>query len=431
MWRPLGVRLAYWASTVRTCPLWQLQLRLRCYVLAICMTGCAAVAAAAASTPWHTRDIVMYGVLLALGAVTVEAVAQWGEPTGGISKDAHGVWRLAAAVLLPPVYVLIAPAVILALTHWRIGRSLAYRRVFSAAAVGLSYGASSLIFHTGWRHGDRLPATTGEAAQWLLLAIACGVMRWSLNVALVAVAVRLDDPAARLKDQLGTADALYNDAAELCLGTLVAFCAAAAPIMVVLALPCGTLLQRSSSHAQLVHASRTDAKTGLLTATAWQREASTQIVRAIRTRTPAAVAMIDIDHFKQVNDTFGHLAGDAVLASVAATLSGSMREYDLAGRFGGEEFSLLLPHTGPDAALLITERLRHILSQIIIPATAPPGDEQRHITVSIGVAALGSGISDLTELLASADAALYRAKREGRNTVRLMPMSSDNPKDLQ
>lgn len=433
MWRPPKGRLICWASSVGTWPLWRLQPRLRCYVLSVCGAGAVAIATAAAYTTWRARDVAIYGLLLVLGAATVEAVAQWGEPAGSISKDAHGVWQLAAAVLLPPVYVLIAPAVILALTHWRIRRSLAYRRVFSATAIGLSYGAASLAFHAGWRHGGRLPTDTAEAASWLLLAVACAVLRWGLNNALVATAVRLDDPAARLKDHLGTADALYNDAAELCLGTLVAFAATVAPIMVILALPCGTLLQRSSSHAQLLHASRTDAKTGLLTATAWQREANAQVIRAIRTRTPAAVAMVDIDHFKQVNDVFGHLAGDAVLASVAAALSGSMREYDLAGRFGGEEFSVFLPQTGADAALLFAERLRRILGQILIPVATPAGNDEPHITVSIGVAILGPGIGDLTDLLADADAALYRAKREGRNAVRLaeMPMSSGDPKHFQ
>jgi diguanylate cyclase (GGDEF)-like protein len=184
------------------------------------------------------------------------------------------------------------------------------------------------------------------------------------------------------------------------------------------ALPCATLLQRSASHAQLVRASRTDAKTGLLSAMAWQREAAVQLARAIRTRAPVAVAMVDIDHFKQVNDTYGHLAGDAVLAGVAAALTGGLREYDLAGRFGGEEFSLLLPDTDTEEAVRVAERLRVIMSRIAIPAQGTDGQEA-HITVSIGVAVLTSGVNDLTELLAAADAALYRAKRAGRNLVRL------------
>jgi diguanylate cyclase (GGDEF)-like protein len=108
---------------------------------------------------------------------------------------------------------------------------------------------------------------------------------------------------------------------------------------------------------------------------------------------------------------------------VAAALSGGLREYDLAGRFGGEEFSLLLPGADADEAVRVAERLRVILSRIAIPAQGGDGQDP-HITASIGVAVLVPGISDLTELLAAADAALYRAKRAGRNLVRLSSQSS-------
>ncbi|HEV2451762.1 MAG TPA: GGDEF domain-containing protein, partial [Streptosporangiaceae bacterium] len=242
---------------------------------------------------------------------------------------------------------------------------------------------------------------------------------WVLNTALVVSAVRLDDPTARVLDMVGGKDGLYNDVAEACVGALVAFAAAASPLLLLVALPCGALLQRSARHSQLVQASRVDAKTGLLSAATWQREAAVEVTRAIRTRTPLAVAMVDIDHFKQVNDTYGHLVGDAVLAGVAAALTGGMREYDIAGRFGGEEFSLLMPHADADEALHIAERLREILGQIPIPAGFQTGEDPPHITVSIGVAALTTGVSDLTDLLAAADTALYRAKRAGRNAVRL------------
>jgi diguanylate cyclase (GGDEF)-like protein len=218
---------------------------------------------------------------------------------------------------------------------------------------------------------------------------------------------------------LGGQEGLYNDAAEGCVGVLVAAAVTVTPLLLAVALPCGMLLNRSARHAQLVHASRTDAKTGLLTASAWQREAAVQVTRARRTHTPIAVAMVDIDHFKAVNDTYGHLAGDAVLAAVAAALSGGMREYDLAGRFGGEEFTLLMPHADATEALRIAERLRAILACIPVPASTPPGQDPPRITASLGVAVLGPGLTDLTDLLAAADTALYRAKHAGRNTVRL------------
>lgn len=238
-----------------------------------------------------------------------------------------------------------------------------------------------------------------------MLALTAAVLRWVLNNALVLAAVRLDDPASRIRDLLGGRDGLYNDVAECCVGVLVALCAAVSPLMLIVALPCGTLLQRSSRHSQLIQASRTDPKTGLLSAATWQHEAAVQVARAIRARAPLAVAMIDIDHFKRVNDTYGHLAGDAVLAEVARVLSAGLRGYDLAGRFGGEEFTLLLPDADEAEALRIAERLRASLGEIPVRAGEAP-----RITVSIGVAAIVGGIADLTDLLAAADTALYRAR---------------------
>jgi diguanylate cyclase (GGDEF)-like protein len=402
---------------VRRWPLWQLRPRLRAYVLAVIVTGGGAVIVAAAFTPWRARDGVVYAFLLAFGAVTVETARRAGEPAGGI-KDAQGVWEIAAALLLPPFYALTGPIVVFVLLQWRVRRSLAYRRVFSAAAIGLSTGAASLAFHSAWRRPALLPAGRSGALAWVVLAIACAVLRFVVNSALVVSAIKLDDPAARTRDLLGGREGLANDTAEVCVGVLVAFAAAITPLMLIVALPCGTLLQRSASHAQLLHASRTDAKTGLLAAVTWQREAAVQVARALRTRTPLAVAMVDIDHFKAVNDTYGHLAGDGVLQAVARILSAGMREYDLAGRFGGEEFSLLLPHADGTEALSIAERLRAALAVIPLPGGSEAGDRP-HITVSIGVAALTDGISDLTDLLAAADTALYRAKRSGRNAVRL------------
>jgi diguanylate cyclase (GGDEF)-like protein len=190
----------------------------------------------------------------------------------------------------------------------------------------------------------------------------------------------------------------------------------------VFALPFVTLLQRSFRHAQLVNASRIDSKTGLLNAGTWEREAAAEVARAVRTRTPLALALVDIDHFKGVNDTFGHLTGDRALRAIARTFRIFLREYDLVGRFGGEEFALLLPHTKALDAYGIAERIReHIASTSVDVGDLPEG---RHVqvTVSMGVAALGaywdtSTGGQIADLLAAADRALYRAKRAGRDQV--------------
>jgi diguanylate cyclase (GGDEF)-like protein len=196
---------------------------------------------------------------------------------------------------------------------------------------------------------------------------------------------------------------------------------AISPFTVIAALPLATLLQRSAVHGQLVKDARTDSKTGLLNAATWERAATAEITRAVRTRTQLAVALLDIDRFKGINDTYGHLTGDEVLKEIAHTLRTMLREYDLAGRFGGEEFALLLPQTRAVDAFRIAERVRSAIAGLPIIAPGATGGERVHVTVSIGVAALDAGTKrEYAELMAAADAALYRAKGCGRDQVQMI-----------
>jgi diguanylate cyclase (GGDEF)-like protein len=134
-----------------------------------------------------------------------------------------------------------------------------------------------------------------------------------------------------------------------------------------------------------------------------------------------AVALLDIDRFKVINDTYGHLTGDEVLKEIAHTLRTLLREYDLAGRFGGEEFSLLLPQTRAPDAFRIAERVRAAIAGLPIIAPGATGGERVHVTVSIGVSALDAGSKrEYAELMAAADAALYRAKGCGRDQVQMI-----------
>jgi diguanylate cyclase (GGDEF)-like protein len=160
------------------------------------------------------------------------------------------------------------------------------------------------------------------------------------------------------------------------------------PFSVLLALPLVIVLQRSSLHSQLVSDLRLDGKTGLLNPGTWRKEASAEVNRASRTRERVAVALIDIDDLKTFNDAYGHLAGDNALAMVAGLLRTLLRECDIVGRFGGDEFAVLFPQTDADHAHAVMERLRaHIASAAIKPG-AGSGDPQLHCTVSVGLAAL-------------------------------------------
>jgi diguanylate cyclase (GGDEF)-like protein len=122
-----------------------------------------------------------------------------------------------------------------------------------------------------------------------------------------------------------------------------------------------------------------------------------------------------------INDTYGHLVGDQVLKELARSLDSVLRDYDRAGRFGGEEFSLLLPQTRAVDAFRIAERVRASIAGLSIIVPGATGGERAHVTVSIGVAALDSGSKrEYSELMATADAALYRAKSGGRDQVQMI-----------
>jgi diguanylate cyclase (GGDEF)-like protein len=409
-----------WPRTVRDWPLWELPGWLSGLVITVAVAYAAGLAIAGISLRVRLHDLALFAILLGFGAVAIELTRRAGEPAG-FRRDANGIWLLPMAILLPPFYCMAVQLLKSVLLESRIRRYVAHRRVFNAAVHGLAYGAISLTFHIIAPHLPALEPHPGVA--WLVRALAitgCALLRVAINRPLILVAVKGSDPTFRMRAQLLSGDQLYNDLCELTVGVVVTILLAATSswFLILLTLPLVTMLQRSLRHAQLLDAARIDAKTGLLNAVAWQREARVELTRASRTHTPLAVAMLDIDHFKRVNDTYGHLTGDAVLATLAAAMRGLLRDYDITGRFGGEEFTILLPHTDAESAHQIAERLRAKLAQITVD-TGPAGSDQTslHVTVSIGVATLANSRRDLEELIAAADAALYRAKGAGRDRV--------------
>ena len=143
--------------------------------------------------------------------------------------------------------------------------------------------------------------------------------------------------------------------------------------------------------------------------------ADKEIARALRHARPLALCIVDVDLFKPINDRFGHIAGDGVLRRIAEVLKGLVRGEDLAARIGGEEFAVLLPEADPGAAHLFAERMRAAIEA----ETFMLGDEPRRLTISIGIACLSEQRNDRSRLMQAADSALYRAKADGRNRVRV------------
>jgi diguanylate cyclase (GGDEF)-like protein len=159
-----------------------------------------------------------------------------------------------------------------------------------------------------------------------------------------------------------------------------------------------------------------DALTGIANRRHFIDTAPALIELCRRHKRPISVLMIDIDHFKRINDEYGHPAGDSVIRSVAEVIRAKLRTEDLPARYGGEEFAVVLPETAPDSAVFAAERIRQSIEKTRI---VPAPDRSIQVTISVGVAGytdLPAG-SGLEELIRQADAELYKAKRQGRNRV--------------
>lgn len=406
---------------MRDLPWWQSAPPVRAYVLGVTLAGAAALGVAAVQAPLHLMYPVTFFMLVGCGLASVAAASRIAYSQGGLVRDFLTVWILPVAILLPPMYALIAPIPLLAFTQWRVHRGLVYRRVFSGAAIGLAYAAASVVFRlvpasaAGHTIGSGLHAVT-----WTLLVIGCEFLAWLIHNAFIMTAIKMSDPTVRIPELLLSREGLQADCVQFSFALLVTIVVATSPFLALFAVPSVLLVRRFVMHSQLVAAARMDSKTGLLNAAAWERESTAEINRAMRTHSPLAVALLDIDHFKSVNDTHGHLTGDKVLRAVSDALGALLRTYDLAGRFGGEEFVVLLPQTGEADARQIAERLRAHVGSLRVPVSDAPDATCVSVTVSIGLATLGAGRREITELLAAADAALYYAKETGRNRVHVI-----------
>jgi diguanylate cyclase (GGDEF)-like protein len=171
------------------------------------------------------------------------------------------------------------------------------------------------------------------------------------------------------------------------------------------------VMQRRRSEARVQHIAMYDGLTELYNRRAFLEIAEREVARARRMAAPTAALMLDLDYFKRINDAHGHAAGDHVLAEFADRLRAAVRGADVPGRYGGEEFCVLLPGATMQEASAVAERIRAAV------AAPPLGGLSQPVTVSVGASASTFSDCSVDELLAQADASLYRAKRSGRNRV--------------
>lgn len=422
----MTVQLRRAADSVARWQVWSLPEPLRTLVIGVVALAVAVMAVAPARTSWRPSDLAVFAGLLVCGVITIESSRAVGEAHGTVGRDLQTVWYLTMAVALPPAYVLLAPVPLTAYRLWRGRSGFVYRRVYSNATISLGYGAASLLFHAvPSSAAGPAPGSGTHVITWTGVVAGCGVLAWLINNAFLLAAIRLSDRGARVRDLFANREAFTSDLIELTLAISLSLVVAINPVLMALSLPSIALYRRYLLHAQLGAQSRIDAKTGLLNAGTWQHEAEVEFARAQRTGTPLAVAMVDVDHFAMVNDTVGHPAGDRVLRGIASSLARDLRGYDLTGRYGGDEFAILFPHTRANEARRISERLRDKIAGD--PVVIEDGSHAGYIfrlTVSIGVAAADIPAGHFSEIAANAATALRQAKAAGRNRVEMLTEES-------
>jgi diguanylate cyclase (GGDEF)-like protein len=401
-------------------------------VLVVEATALGLVLAVAARTPLpHALDLLQTGLLAGLGLLHTEIALGVERFRRRVMVGNHAnlssVWTFAGALVLP-IPCAAAVAVVVHLHVWaRTGRPRVplYRSVYSAATIVLAcVGAAAVVGFVG----QGPTPLTAAGVPGITLAL---LVYTTINTGLVAGAIAMSAPQPDLARVIGRWDDNLLEFATLSLGALTAVALIVNPWLVVLALPPLVVLHRAVLVRHLEEAASIDGKTGLLNAVAWHAQAERLLQRSSRADGPRGVLVLDLDHFKAVNDTHGHLAGDRVLAAVAGALRAEVRDRDLVGRFGGEEFVVLL--AGPAAAAVeleaVAERIRSRVAGLQVEIPTPDGPlSVAGLTVSIGVAVAPAEGADLRTLLQIADTALYAAKRAGRNIVRVgTPPAAEHP----
>jgi diguanylate cyclase (GGDEF)-like protein len=378
-------------------------------------------AAALLYLPIGGVDLARFGALLAIAIVQAELSRTIERVRRTIAEAPHvnmtSVWTFAGALLLPAGLAAVLAVLVYAHLWIRVWRPMpsraTYRVVYCAAAIVLSCLAATAVLGVG---GIRAALPTGTTGS--LLVIQAALVFTVVNAVVIAVSVYLHTGERSFRALIGSGEDNALEFATLVLGGLTAVGLIYEPLLVVFILLPVLMLHRSVLVQQLEIAATTDIKTGVLNAGAWHELSERALSSAARERRPFGLLMLDLDHFKDVNDSYGHLAGDVVLKAVATAIKEQVRDYDSVGRFGGEEFVVLLPGISEGDVLAVAERIREaVLSLEIDVVTAEEVTAVRGLSVSIGVAVCPAAGTILERLLHAADAALYEAKNTGRNKV--------------
>ena len=321
------------------------------------------------------------------------------------------VFLLAAALLLPPELVVLI-GIVQNIPEWLKERYTWFVQSFNICNFTLNVLGAWAAYHLILKSDGLIASEDARLA--LGAGAACAVFVLS-NHFLLASMLRIGRGFSFRETQLFSVESLSTDLVLASLGVALATFWTWNPWLIPVALSPLLVLHRSLSVPQLQAEARVDPKTGLYNARYFATALNEELARAARFNRPMSLIMADLDLLRDINNTYGHLAGDAVLKGIAEVFRAQLRHYDVPARFGGEEFSILLPETPPEQALEIAERIRRAVAEREYEVET--ASEPIRATVSIGVAGFPKDAMDANELIHQADLAVYRAKLQGRNRV--------------
>ncbi len=318
------------------------------------------------------------------------------------------VFLVPAAMLLSPALVALI-AIVHHIPEWLKSRSAWYIQIFNICNWTLAMLAAYASFHAVIRLGPN------SNVVYALAGISAAAAIVTVNHASFAPMLHLARGHSVRESGLFSFPSLSTDLVLAMLGVAMAAFWSRNPWLIPFSVAPLLLIHRSLSVPQLQEEARVDPKTGLFNARHFAASLNEELQRAERFERPLSLIMADLDLLRDINNTYGHLAGDAVLQGIAEVFRSQLRHYDVPARFGGEEFAILLPETPPDQAFEIAERIRRTVAGKTYDVET--SSEPIRATVSIGVAGFPRDGSDANELIHQADLAVYRAKLQGRNRV--------------
>ncbi len=378
--------------------------------------GIGALAAAAAALPFAHLSLGTDGWTTFLVLSTCAAIAQLFVVRTPRDQSYHTtiVFLIPGVLLLPPELIALL-GVVYGIPEWLKIRYAWYIQAFNIANHTLNglaaWGAVELVRSAG----------LGPNLEFALSGLVASVVFVSLNHAVLATMLHFARGHSFRGTGLFSVESLSTDFVLALLGVAFAGLWDWNPLLLPMAVAPLILVHRSLSVPALQQEARLDVKTGLFNARHFASALREELERARRSETPLALIMADLDLLRDINNAYGHLAGDAVLHGIATVFQRHLRHSDIPARFGGEEFAIILPETTPQEAFAIAERIRRAVAEERFAVET--SSEPIRATVSFGIAAFPADGTDANELVHQADLAVYRAKLQGRN--RVLRASSD------